>query len=67
MEKTMKIEGMMCPHCEGRVSRALTTLDGVESAVASHKSGAVRIKLSHDVSKEELCRAIEAAGYKAKR
>ena len=39
MKTTLKIEGMMCPHCEARVKKALEALDGVESAVVSHETG----------------------------
>ena len=39
MEKTMKIEGMMCGHCEAAVKKALEALDGVEEAIVSHEAG----------------------------
>ncbi len=64
MEKTIKIEGMMCPHCEAAVKGALEELPGVESAVASHTAGNAVVTLSADVSDDVLKQAIEAKGYK---
>ena len=63
MEVTMKIEGMMCPHCEARVKKCLEALRGVESAEASHEKGTVVVKLSKNVSEAKLKSAIEAQGY----
>ena len=63
MEKTMKIEGMMCPHCEARVKKALEALDGVEQAVVSHKEGTAVVTLN-GVSDEALKAAVEAQDYK---
>lgn len=64
MEKTIKIEGMMCKHCEAHVKKALEALDGVESVVASHEKGTAVITLTHDVSDEVLKSTVEAEGYK---
>jgi Cu2+-exporting ATPase len=64
MEKTIKIEGMMCPHCEAHVKSALEGLDGVESAVASHEKGTAVVTLTTDVPDEVLNKAVESAGYK---
>lgn len=64
MEKTIKIEGMMCPHCEARVKRALESLDEVDSAVTSHENGNAVLTLNADVSDEKLKAAVEGAGYK---
>ena len=64
MEKTIKIEGMMCMHCEAHVKKALEALDGVESVVASHEKGTAVITLTHDVSDEVLKSTVEAEGYK---
>lgn len=64
MEKTLKVEGMMCPHCEAHVKKALEGLEGVESAVASHEKKTVVVTLSGDVSDEILKNTIEAEGYK---
>ena len=66
MEKTMKIEGMMCPHCSGRVKAALEASELVASADVSHERGDAVITLAkdaHDV-KEVLSKIIEDAGYK---
>lgn len=62
MTKTMKIEGMMCSHCEARVKKALEALDGVESAEVSHVSGTAVVTGSAD--NETLKAAVEAQDYK---
>ena len=64
MTKTMKIEGMMCPHCEARVKSTLEGLAGVESADVSHKSGTAVLTLAADISDATLTDAITAQGYK---
>lgn len=64
MEKTLKVEGMMCAHCEAHVKKALEALDGVEVAVPSHEKNTVVVTLRGDVSDEALKKAIEAEGYK---
>ena len=64
MEKTLKIEGMMCPHCEMHVKKALEALPQVVEAKASHDSGEAVVKLSADVSDDVLAAAVEDAGYK---
>lgn len=63
MEKTLKIEGMMCGHCEAHVRQALEALPGVESAAVSHESGTAVVTLSADVSDEVLKKAVTDAGY----
>ena len=63
MEKTLKIEGMMCMHCSGRVQKALEAIDGVESALVSHESGTAVVTLSKDVSDNTLKKAVTDAGY----
>ncbi len=64
MEKVLKVEGMMCPHCEARVKKVLEEMEGVAEAIPSHKEGNVVVKLSKDVSEEELKKVIEEQGYK---
>ncbi|MGN1443349.1 MAG: metal-transporting ATPase, partial [Acutalibacteraceae bacterium] len=64
MEKTIRIEGMMCPHCEARVKKCLEALDSVEAATVSHEKGTAVVTLSKDVSEETLRSAVEAEGYK---
>ena len=64
MEKTLKVEGMMCEHCEARVKKALEAVPGVESAVASHKEGTAVVTLSQDVPYETLKKAVEDQDYK---
>ena len=63
MEKTMKIEGMMCMHCEGRVKKTLEALDGVTEAVVSHTSGTAVVTMSAPVSDDVLKKAVEDQGY----
>ena len=62
MTKTMKIEGMMCPHCEATVKKALEAVSGVESAVVSHEAGTAVVTLG-DVSDAALTEAVTAKGY----
>ena len=64
MEKTLKVEGMMCEHCEARVKKALEAVPGVESAVASHKDGTAVVTMSQDVPYETLKKAVEDQDYK---
>ncbi len=64
MTKTMKIEGMMCPHCEAAVKGALEALDGVESAEVSHEAGTAVLSMSADVADAVLKNAVEAKDYK---
>lgn len=63
MEKTMKVEGMMCEHCEATVKKALEALDGVDQAVASHEAGTVVVTLSKDVDNEVLKKTVEEKDY----
>ena len=68
MERTMKVEGMMCGHCEAHVKKALEALEGVTGAVASYEKGTVQVSLAPDasVTEEELKKAVEAEGYQVK-
>ena len=63
MTKTMKINGMMCPHCEAHTVEALEAIDGVEKAVASHVEKNAVVTLSKDVDNAVLKEAVEKAGY----
>lgn len=63
-EKILKIEGMMCGHCEMHVKKALEAVSGVESAVASHEKGTAVVTLSASVDDATLRKAVEEAGYK---
>ncbi len=63
MEKTLKIEGMMCPHCEARVKKVLEELPEVDSAVVSHEKGTAVLTLSKDVSFDILKKTVEEQGY----
>lgn len=64
MTKTMKIEGMMCPHCEGRVKQALEALPEIDSAVVSHEKGTAELVLNKEISDEVLKKTVEEQGYK---
>ncbi len=64
MTKTMKIEGMMCPHCSGRVHAVLTALPEVEDAVVSHENGTAVLTLNADVADDVLKKLVEDQGYK---
>ena len=64
MTKTMKIEGMMCGHCEATVKKTLEAIEGVESANVSHENGTAVVTLSADVSDNTLKSAVEAKDYK---
>ena len=64
MEKTLKIEGMMCGHCEARVKKVLEAMEQVEAAVVSHKEGTAVVTLKAPVSEEELRKVIEDQDYK---
>ena len=63
MEKTIRIEGMMCPHCEARVKKLLEETDGVDSAVVSHTDGTAVVTLSSPVSDEVFTKLITDNGY----
>lgn len=64
MTKTLKVEGMMCEHCEARVKKALEAVAGVESAAVDHKAGTAVVTLSSDVPNDELSSAVTAQDYK---
>ena len=64
MQKTMKIEGMMCPHCEAAVKKALEELEGVEAAEVSHEAGTAVVSMSAEVADAALKEAVEAKEYK---
>ena len=64
IEKTLKVEGMMCSHCESHVKQALEKLDGVEEAKADHEKCQVYVKLSKEVAEADLEKAVTEAGYK---
>ena len=64
MVKTIKIEGMMCPHCEGRVRAVIEALVGVGNADVSHSRGDAIVTLPNGVSVDSITLAVESAGYK---
>ena len=63
MTKTLKIEGMMCTHCEATVKKALESVPGVTEAKVSHVEGTAVVELTGDVSNESLKAAVEAKDY----
>lgn len=66
MKKEMKIEGMMCQHCEASVKKALEALDGVTDANVSHEAGSAVVEMTKDVPDEEMKNAVEARDYAVK-
>ena len=63
MQKNLKIEGMMCGHCEARVKKTLEALPGVAAAEVSHTAGTAVVTLTQEVSDETLKKAVEAQDY----
>ena len=63
MKKTLKIEGMMCAHCEAHTKKALEAVEGVSVAEVSHTSGTAVVTLTKDVADAALKQAVEGAGY----
>ena len=59
----IKVNGMMCAHCEAHVKKALEAIDGIESAVASHEKNTVTITTSKEVDMALIKAAVEEAGY----
>jgi Cu2+-exporting ATPase len=64
MTKTMKIEGMMCGHCEATVKKVLEAFPQVDEAVVSHEAGTAVLTLNADISNDELQKAVEDKDYK---
>ncbi len=64
MKLTMKIEGMMCPHCEARVRDVLNALEGVDHAEVSHQTDSAVVYLKGECTADTLTAAVEGAGYK---
>jgi Cu2+-exporting ATPase len=63
MKKTMKIEGMMCGHCEAHVKKALENLSEVTAAEVSHVSGEAQVTLAEEIPEEVLRKTVEEEGY----
>jgi len=64
MKKTMKIEGLMCGHCEARAKKVLEALEQVDEAVVSHVEGTAIVTLNAEIADSELKRVIEEQDYK---
>lgn len=62
--KTLKVEGMMCGHCEATVKKALEALEGVSEAKVSHEAGTAVVTLKDDVADDVLKKAVEDKDYK---
>ena len=63
MTKTVKIEGMMCTHCEAHVKKALEALENVASATASHEAGTAVMEVTGEVDEAAVKAAVTDAGY----
>ena len=63
MTKTMKIEGMMCGHCEAAVKKALVALEQVDTAEVSHEAGTAVVTLNSEISNEVLKKTVEDKDY----
>ena len=61
--RTLHIDGMMCEHCQNRVTKALEELSGVKSAEVSYEAGTAKVALSGPVADEEFTDAVSKAGY----
>ncbi len=64
MSKVVKIEGMMCPHCEARVRDAFLKVEGVQDVKVSHEKGTAELTLVNDMSNDDIKKVVEEAGYK---
>ena len=64
MTRVLKVEGMMCEHCEARVKKALEAVPGVVSASADHTAGTARVRLASPVDDAALREAVEAQDYR---
>ena len=64
METVIKVEGMMCPHCEARVKKVLEELPEVSEAIVSHKDGTAVVKMSIEIPELMLNSAVEELGFK---
>ena len=64
MQRTLKVKGMMCEHCEARVKQALEALPQVECATADHNTGLVVVELREPVDVKCMKKAVEAEDYK---
>ena len=62
----MNVEGMMCPHCEANVKKAMEAIPNVKEAVANHEQNSVKVTLSGPVDKNSLITAVEEKGYTVK-
>ena len=63
MTKTIKIKGMMCPHCTGRVQEALNAIEGVSAEVNLDDGGKAVVTFADSISEELLIKTVTDAGY----
>ena len=66
MERSFSINNLDCANCGAKIEKAISRIDGVESAVASHEAGTAVVQLSKDVADEVLTKAIEDKDYAVK-
>jgi Cu2+-exporting ATPase len=64
MEKIYNVEGMMCPHCEAAVKKAIEQVTGVDSVITSHKNGTAKVVFKNEADDMAVIKAVENAGYK---
>lgn len=64
MNRIIKIEGLMCPHCEAHAKTALENIGGVTVLEISHKTGIANVEINDNVDDSALKNAIESQGYK---
>ena len=64
MEKTIKIEGMMCGHCEATVKKSLEALEGVDAADVSHEKGTAVVTMNQEIADDVLKKTVEDKDYK---
>ena len=65
MERTLKVEGMMCEHCVAHVTEALEGIEGVEAVKVDLEAGTAQVQAAEDVADDELVKAVTEAGYGA--
>ena len=63
MTEIIKVEGMMCPHCEARVKKTLEALDFVTEAAPDHKSGTVALTLAEGADMAQIAAVLDEQGY----
>ena len=65
-ETIIKVQGMVCNGCENRVQNALKNIEGIESVVADHKEGTVKVISKNEIEKSTMVEKIEDIGFEVK-